>query len=184
MFELKRKAIHFLGLSVPILYYTTSKEVTTVVVGVAVVCALFIEAARLKWEQVNNVVFRIIGGYTRDHEVKKVTGATYYSVAALIVVSLFSERVAVASLLFLTLGDSSAALVGTRFGRHDLFGKSVEGSAACLVVCSLVGWILLGWVGLLGAAAATVIEVLPIPVDDNVRIPLVSGAVMHICLGL
>ncbi len=180
MFELKRKAIHFIGLSVPVLYWLTSREVTLCLVGIAVVCALCIEGARLKWEKANNLVFTIVGGYTRNHEEKKVTGATYYAVASFLVILLFSKEVAISSLLFLTFGDSAAALVGTRYGRHKIFQKSVEGSAACFLVCSLVGYVLLGWIGVVGALAATIIELLPIPVDDNLRIPLVSGGLMQV----
>ena len=182
MFELKRKAIHFIGLSVPFLYWLTSREVTLCLVGIAVVCALCIEGARLKWEKANNLVFMIVGGYTRSHEEKKVTGATYYAVASFIVILLFSKEVAISSLLFLTFGDSAAALVGTRYGRHKIFQKSVEGSTACFLVCSLVGYVLLGWVGVVGALAATIIELLPIHVDDNLRIPLVSGGLMQVVL--
>lgn len=180
MFELKRKLIHFVGLSVPVLYWLTSREVTLWFVGVAVMCALVIEVTRLKWEKANTVVFRIVGWVTRTHEQKKVTGATYFAIAAFLAVLLFSEREAVCSLLFLTLGDSSAALIGTRYGYHKICGKSVEGSTACFVVCSLVGYLLLEWVGIVGAAAATVIELVPLPVDDNLRIPLVSGGLMHV----
>jgi dolichol kinase len=182
MFELKRKSIHFLGLSVPILYCCTSWEVTIVFVGIAVVSAVLIEIGRLRWPRFNDCIFCIIGGYTREHEQKRITGATYYAVAALVAVGLFSKWVAISGLLFLTLGDSVAALVGTRFGTHRVFDKSAEGSLACFGVCAVVGWILLGWVGMLGAAAATIIELLPIPVDDNLRIPVVSGALMELLL--
>ncbi len=181
MFEFKRKLIHFLGLSVPCVYCFTSQEVTLLFVGAAVVSAFLIEVARLKWAWINDIVFKIVGGYTREHEEKRITGATYYAVAAFVAVAFFSKWVAILSLLFLTLGDSAAALVGTRYGTHKKFGKSAEGSLACLLVCSVVGWGLLGWVGLLGAAAATVIEFVPVPVDDNLRIPLVSGGLMQLC---
>ncbi len=184
MFELRRKLIHLAGLFVPAIYGATSKEVILLLVGAATVCAFIIEVARLKSQRANEFFFKLINGYARGHEEKKVTGATYYAVAALLTVAFFSERTAIASLLFLTLGDSAAALVGTRYGVHKLFGKSMEGSAACFLTCSVVGWVILRGVGLVGAAAATLIELVPVPVDDNVRIPLVSGAVMTLLLSV
>ena len=108
------------------------------------------------------------------------TGATFYAVAALLAVAFFSKMVAISSLLFLTLGDSAASLVGTRFGHHRLYGKSAEGSAACLLVCSVIGWVLLRWTGLMGAITATLTELAPLPVDDNLRIPIVSEVVMQL----
>lgn len=180
MFELKRKAVHFLGLSVPVFYWVYSRDATLVLVGIALLCGVFIEVVRLKSEKFNHFIFNIIGGYTREHEHEKITGATYYAVAAFIAVVFFSKMVAISCLLFLTFGDAAASLVGTRWGRHNLFGKSAEGSSACFLVCSVVGWSLLTWIGLVGAAVATVIELVPLPVDDNLRIPVVSGAVMEI----
>jgi dolichol kinase len=180
MFEIKRKLIHLLGLSVPLLYWFTSQKVTLWFVGIAVACGIFIEVARLKSERFNQFIFKIIGGYARKHEQTKITGATYYVVAAFLAVRFFSKEVAISSLLFLTLGDSVAALVGTRFGSHRVFRKSIEGSLACLSICAVVGWLLLGWVGLIGAVAAAFIELAPIPVDDNLRIPLVSGVLMQV----
>ncbi|KYK32802.1 MAG: hypothetical protein AYK18_15405 [Theionarchaea archaeon DG-70] len=53
---------------------------------------------------------------------------------------------------------------------------------ACFAVCVVVGWVFLKWVGLSGALAATVIELLPIPVNDNLRIPIVCGGLMHLLL--
>lgn len=184
VFELKRKLIHLVGLAVPAIYGATSKEVTLLLVGAATVCAFIIEVARLKSQQANEFVLMLINGYARGHEERKVTGATYYAVAALLTVAFFSERTAIASLLFLTLGDSVAALVGTRYGVHKLFGKSVEGSCACFVTCSVVGWVILRGIGLVGAVAATFIELVPLPIDDNLRIPLVSGAVMTLLLSV
>lgn len=182
MFELKRKSIHFLGLSVPLLYFVCEREIIIGLVGIAVLCGILIEVARLKSEKFSQCISKIIGGYTREHEQKKVTGATYYAVAAFVAVVFFSKMVAISCLFFLALGDAAASLVGTQFGRHKLYGKSAEGSLACLLVCGVAGWGLLRWVGLAGAVAATVIELLPVPIDDNLRVPVVSGALMQLCI--
>lgn len=179
MIELERKLIHFTGLFVPVLYWVTSQEVTLWFLGIAVAVGIFAEVARFKWTWFKNSIYPFVGKYEREHERKKITGATCFMMGAFVAVAVFSQNVAVSSLLFLTFGDSVAALVGTRFGRHKMFGKSAEGSLACFSVCAAVGWWLLGWVGILGALTATVIELLPVPVDDNVRIPLVSGTVMQ-----
>ncbi|MBU7014048.1 MAG: phosphatidate cytidylyltransferase [Theionarchaea archaeon] len=182
MFELKRKLIHGLGLCVPVIYWMTSREYTLLFLGIAATGAVIIEVLRAVWEDFNSLLLKLFGKFARDHERTHITGATCFSMAALLVVALFSKPVAVSSLLFLTLGDSMAAVIGTRFGVHRIQGKSLEGSAACFGVCSVVGWCALGWVGVAGAAAATVVELLPSPLDDNVRIPLASGSVMHLLL--
>ena len=79
------------------------------------------------------------------------------------------------------LGDMSAALVGKMWGRTKLLGKkSLEGSAACFVVCVLIALVKLNPViAIIGALVATIVELIPFPIDDNLTVPLVSGAVMH-----
>ena len=90
----------------------------------------------------------------------------------------FSKPVAVAALSFLIVGDTVAALVGRAIGRVRIFGKTLEGSLACFAACLVIGWVIpeLTWgVTVVGALMATLIELLPIPLDDNLRIPLASG---------
>jgi dolichol kinase len=68
-----------------------------------------------------------------------------------------------------------------------MFGKTLEGSIACFVVCYGLTLIIPGPnlpfpVGLVGALVATVFELLPIPLDDNFRIPLSAGFAMELLL--
>jgi len=98
---------------------------------------------------------------------------------------LFGRRpdVVCAAILYLALGDASAALVGKAVGRMPLpfaAPKTWEGSIACLGVCAAIGWSLgFGGVRLwAGATAATVIEAVPMPFSDNFWLPLGSALVL------
>ncbi len=92
----------------------------------------------------------------------------------------------IAALTFLVLGDAAAAIIGKRFGRPAYWGKSPHGSLACFVVCLTVGWPLLGDVRIVvvGALAATIAEALPVPMDDNMRVPIFSGLAMELAAHL
>ena len=101
----------------------------------------------------------------------------------------FSKPIVVAALLFLILGDPAAALVGRTLGRVYIFGKTMEGSLACLAVCLVLGILvqeitqgLTFKAVLAGAITATVFELLPIPLDDNFRIPLSAGFAMRLAM--
>lgn len=65
-------------------------------------------------------------------------------------------------------------------------GKSLEGSAACLAACLVAGAILTAithvalWVVVLGAICATLVELLSLPPNDNLAIPLVTGGIMSL----
>ena len=182
MFEFKRKLIHIIGFTVPVAYFFLPREVMLYVVGIVCLCAITIELLRFLWSPFNTFIFYLVGQFTRAHEKQSVTGATYYFIAAFISILCYTPMVAIVGLLFLVVGDSAAALIGTRYGTHAIGEKSLEGSLACFFSCAIIGALILGWGGLLGAVAATLSELAPLPLDDNLRIPLISGCIMQIIL--
>ena len=118
----------------------------------------------------------------RGHELKgHLTGATWVMIGSLITIILFSKPVAVIALIFMSLGDTAAGLIGQRFGKHKVGNKSWEGFLAGLIICCIVAInfeFLPLKISLAGALVAMIMELLPIPLDDNFKIPLGSGAIM------
>ena len=118
----------------------------------------------------------------RGHELKgKLTGATWVIIGSLITITIFSKNVAVIALIFMSLGDTAAGLIGQKFGKHKVGNKSWEGFLGGLIVCFIIAIIfpfLPLKISLSGALAAMIMELLPIPLDDNFKIPLGSGAIM------
>ena len=87
----------------------------------------------------------------------------------------------------MTLGDTAAALVGMQIGRIRIWEKTLEGTLAGLAVCLLVGWFFkdVSWgVSVGGAVTAMLVELLPIEIDDNIRVPVAAGLIMVILSGL
>jgi dolichol kinase len=108
-------------------------------------------------------------------------GSTYFLFSTLLTILLFPKSIAIASLFILILADTSAALVGKGIGKISIFGKTLEGSIAFFFCALLIVWIypnLDRFSGSLSALGATVIEVLPTRVDDNLTIPFVAAAIM------
>jgi dolichol kinase len=126
----------------------------------------------------------------RDHEANgDFTGATYILLSVCFTIALYDKPIAIAALAFIIVGDTLAAIIGRKFGRHRFSNKSFEGSFACLagtVVVAVLVWLLMPEfplsVGLAGALVATVVEAMPLGVDDNVSVPLVSGLVMSLLM--
>ncbi len=184
--ELRRKSIHLLGLVVPILYFFTSRDLIIIGVGVLVTLALAAELLKGVVPGVRVIFLRIFSPILRSQERRGgLTGATYFLIGSFLCILLFDKTLAIVCLCFLTLGDLCAALIGKQWGRIKLFSrKSLEGSLACFVVCTAAA-LLIGLhpiVAITGALVATVIELLPIGVDDNVTIPLISGLAMHLLI--
>lgn len=127
---------------------------------------------------------KLFGRMIRSHEQNgDWTGASYILIASCCTIALYSKPIAIAALAFIIVGDSAAALIGRRFGRHRFGRKSYEGSAACLGATLLVAALAPGIsfpVAAVGAAVATLIEAKPLGVDDNISVPVLSGLAMTI----
>ncbi len=179
------------GSSIPIAAIFLSSGTMVVVTAVLAGIALLVEGARLKLPGLNGLLVSRFGLLLKEAENKKVTGATYFVLSALAAFLLFDQSVAIAALLFLSFGDPVAALVGRRAPGIRFFGKSPVGTLAMVLVGMGIAGVLPGagvadrhWGLLAGAVAAGLAELLPVPLDDNITIPLVSGGVMALLVGL
>jgi acyl phosphate:glycerol-3-phosphate acyltransferase len=183
--EIQRKAIHLTFILVPLIYHYDLLSKTFIVRGLllATLVSILFELARLHDARVRRFFRQFFSDLIRNHEHKQLLGSTYLLIASVLTIEIFSEPIAVAALGALILGDTAAALVGKTLGRVRIFKKSLEGSAACFIVSFLFAW---GVVGLdaqtaaIGMLTATLFELLPIPLDDNFRIPLSAGFAMKI----
>lgn len=104
-------------------------------------------------------------------------GAFWYVVGSLLLVLSVADPNEIASaVVVLALGDAAATLFGIRNGRHRHRynpEKTVEGTAAFFIF-SLPACIFSGWEGAALAALGAIVESLPLPVDDNLTIPLAA----------
>ena len=180
--ELLRKSIHLSGLTLPVIYLFLDKPTMLVIIGILTGIALAVELVKWLSPDFGAFFFRIFAPLLRKHERKgAVTGATYYLMSAFLCIFLFAKTLAIVCIFFMVLGDMAAALVGKKWGRTKLLGsKSLEGSAACFIVCVAIALVQLNpIIAVIGALVATIVELIPVPIDDNLTVPLISGAVMH-----
>ncbi len=189
--ELRRKAIHLTGLSVPFGIIFLGAGVTAGAIALALAVSLLLEVQRL------NGKIRL--PEIRDHEETKVAGYIYYMVGSLLCVLLFPPMIAVTAMLFLTLGDTVSGLAGSILNNCDVRGvpapagrgriKPLPVVAAMFIACLFIGYLTSGFSGLsfpvylAGAAAATFADGVAIIIrnrslDDNLSIPIFSGTLM------
>ena len=147
--------------------------------------ALLVELARLLLSGLNSILVAWLKPLLKDTEDRRITGATYIALAALACFLVFDKPIAIAALFFLALGDPVAALVGSRMGGFRVFGKSPLGTLAFMAVAIGVAGILSAvnvvpfhWGLVAGATIAALVELAPSFLDDNLTIPLISGAAM------
>ena len=153
--------------------------------GIAVV----VEAARFSLPRINHLLVGWLKPLLKASEDRRVTGATYIAISSLVAFLLFDKPIAITALFFLSLGDPVAALVGSRVGGVRVFGKSPWGTMAFVIVALGAAAVLSAaevvdfhWALAAGAIVAALIELAPLMIDDNLTIPLISGAAMTLLL--
>lgn len=189
--ELGRKAIHLTFALLPLqMIYAylpwprSNADYRYLLLGLGIVF-LAIDFLRVHERRFRGLFRRFFSGMVREHEAVTLLGSSYLVIAAIIAVSVFPRPVAAAALGFTILGDAVAAMVGRAWGRIPLYGKTLEGALAGLAAC--IGWGALvhaatglPWeVVIAGALTASLIELLPIPVDDNLAMTLISAFAMY-----
>jgi glycerol-3-phosphate acyltransferase PlsY len=183
---LKRGLFHlFGGLSLAIIGFSLPQMFLVILLSLATFTFLALELVRLKTPAINRRFLALFQPLLREKEAAHLTGASYILIAALISFLVFPKDIAVLSLSFLAVGDAVAGIVGEQVGGRRLFGKTLVGDFACLIACLAVG-VIFHYAGLAipllaalaGSLSATIMEALPLPIDDNLTIPLFAGIVM------
>jgi len=189
MKHIGRKIYHLLGgLGLLSLYYLLGRHDALICYAVLIAVVLAVDITRLKVPAFNLFVQERFSSFIRKNEANKLTGTAPYLLGIGLSLLFYRTDIATAAICFLAFGDVAATAVGERYGRTKISGeKSLEGTLAFAAVAMTVGF-LLPLVGvhlvhgiiLAGAIAAAGVELVPLPVNDNLVIPLVSGGVMEL----
>jgi dolichol kinase len=180
--EIKRKIVHLATLIIPVGYVLTSEKTVLFFLLPFFLCYLSVDLLRHFHSGMASLFQKyFFGRVLREEEKQNLMGSTYFLFSSLLTILLFPKPIAIASLLILILSDTAGALVGKWIGKVPIFRKTLEGSMAFFLSSLLIVWSypqLNRFSGSLAALGATLIEVLPIKVDDNLTIPIVAGAIM------
>lgn len=140
--EVVRKLIHLFSLSIPIIYYFIPKELALTILIPLTLFSLLLDYGRYYHKTLSEIIDKIFGFIMRNHErdskKKNLNGATYVLLSAVIVILIFPKVLVVTAFAVLIIGDSSAALVGRKFGKTKFLLKSLEGTLAFFVTSCFV----------------------------------------------
>ena len=176
--ELWRKAIHAGTLVLPVWIAVAPDPLRLRGLLLAFLFFLAVDLARLCVPPLARWSERRIGPYLRPRELQRPTSAHYLTFAAVVLAWMAPRGIAAAALAFPALGDAAAAIVGRRWGRRRWGEKSLEGSAAFFVGCVAGGLVFLpdqATAVLAAGVVTTLVEALPLPVDDNLSVPVVAA---------
>ena len=184
--DLLRESIHASGFFVPVIAGLVGVfPVALMILVVSLVYSLS-ELARM-----NRRHLPVISAITRNAaspaELYEFTAAPlYFAAGILLTLLLFPAPVNGAAIAIFTLGDSTASLFGGLISKKPLpfnKGKTLEGSFLGFFFAFLAGSFFVSpGLALIAAAVAMIIESLPLPVNDNITIPLGTGLALMLII--
>lgn len=157
--------------------------------------AIFLEIARVKSYKVAQLVEMVFGVMMRPAERPAIgepvviNGATWVLLSATLLVFIFPVKIAAISMITFMISDAAAALVGRRFGRFNWgrSAKTIEGSAAFFitaVLCLTLFDILQIQEVLIVGFITMLLELSPVPLNDNLYVPLGTAGLIYALLKL
>lgn len=188
--HLARKVWHIcsglFGLLIVEVFSLSQNQAAIVLLAVAAI-SLLTDLLRMRYPRMNTIVLKTLGPFMRQSEVHSLSGIPFFAFGTSMTLFFFHKDVAIMSVLFLIFADPIASLVGILYGKDEFLpNKSLQGSAAGFLTCLVIAlsyclyYHVLSPELFLFAIAAGVIgsvsEMASVIVDDNLTIPLISGA--------
>jgi glycerol-3-phosphate acyltransferase PlsY len=169
-----------------VFYLSTEKKKALTLIGSIALFFILLDLIRLLSKKINFFFFNRMKRVYKEKEYKTFSSITIFLFAYFLTVLLFEKGIAALATSYLTFGDFFSKFFGLHFGRKKIFEKTLEGSLAHLNACLVAGCILLHYVSipvpayLLGALMASLSELLPLGIDDNFSVSLLSASTMYI----
>ncbi|UCE44190.1 MAG: haloacid dehalogenase-like hydrolase [Candidatus Bathyarchaeota archaeon] len=184
--EIIREAIHIGSISIPLACAYTFLEPTVVSLLVLLVALLYTAS---EFGRMRGMNFPIFSTVTRRAALRPelhefASSPIFFALGIALSLLLFPIPINYASVAVLTVGDGFARMFGRTFGRTAFpfnKGKRVEGSIFGFLLAFLGAMLFVDPIKALAAAAAGMfVESLPLPVNDNLAIPIMSGIAIMI----
>lgn len=186
--EVVRKLIHLCSLSIPVIYYFIPQSIAIIILSILAFLAVLIDVSRYFFPSFGKLFYTLFGFLLRKHEVdgrkKNLNGATYVFISALLGVIIFPKVLFLTAFPILIISDSTAALIGRKYGSHKFLAKSLEGTLAFFISASIVvlftpklnGSMTEYFIGIIAAAVGAIVENISFGLaDDNLSIPIAVG---------
>lgn len=188
--EIGRQLIHIgVGLFVILIYFLTNKPLALTILFILFLIALLFSILSIYLKI--PFIHKLLDKFERErHKNFPGKGFIFFLVGAMLVIKLFSQDIAMVSLVVLTFGDSVSTLAGFFGGKYkrNPFNryKSIYGTALGILIAFLIGMIFVNPVesfiasffGMLAEAVS--INLGEQEADDNLIVPLAAGTALYL----
>ncbi len=195
--EFVRKGIHLTSLSIPIVYYFIPRDTALAILIPLTFVTVLVDALKYVHGPTGELYYKLFGHLLRHHELegtkKTLNGASWVLISATACVLVFPKLIAITAFAILIISDTTAALVGRRFGTRHFRGKTLEGSTAFV----LSGFIVIlftpkvqylpveYFIAMVSTIVGAAAEIFSFDIiDDNFAIPVSIGFTLWILYAL
>ena len=183
MREFYRKLVHIIfGLGIAALIQFTPKYVSLPVLMTGTFAGIIFRDALVRGYRIP-VVSDLIDKLEREN-VRPGKGALYFALSSLFCLVIFEQEIVVPAIVALSLLDGVATIVGTYYGKHQIFrGKTLEGTGSGIILTLFALMPLMPPLEAVVSAVVAGITELVSPVDDNLTIPVLVCIILTLMAG-
>ncbi len=169
-----------------VFYMVFSQEIALIIIGIVSIAFILLDLIRFLHKQTNVLLHEKVKKLFRKNEYHTFSSMTIFLTAFFITILVFPKEIAITASVFLIFGDTFGKVFGLAFGRHKILNKTVEGTLAyfgCILICSFVLYTLLDispYILIFGGISAPLIELFSMGMNDNITVPIFSGAIMYV----
>lgn len=180
--EIVREVIHAGGFAVPFIMHAIG--LSRIAFLILLVTVLYVVSEFMMVEKKSLPVISSITRRAATLQELHEFGAApiFFAVGILLTLIIFPTPASSAAVAIFTIGDSTASIFGKMFGKTELSfnkGKTLEGSLIGLALAFLAATIFVSPLkAFAGALVAMVIESLPLPLNDNLIVPLAAAVTL------
>jgi phosphoserine phosphatase/dolichol kinase len=183
--QIIRGAIHISGFAVPFLCtYLLNGYLIAFLIFLVTIIYILSEFARMAGMTVPIFSLVTSKAAVKLESYEFAVAPIFYALGIILSIIVFPPYIGYPSIAILTLGDGFASLFGRKFGKASYSfnkAKNFEGSLFGFIFAFVGATFFLDPIrALVGAVVGMFVECLPMPLNDNLAIPLTSGFVLSI----
>ncbi len=184
--DIVREAIH--ASSFFVTFAAVNLGIYSVTILLILITAIYTlsELARIQRKNIPLVSQVTLRAATTSEHYEFTTTPIFFALGIILSLLVFPTPANYAAIAILSLGDSAASIFGRFLGQIPIplnKGKHLEGSIVGFIFASLGAAFFLPLpLALIGATIGIIVESFPLPINDNLSIPLVSGVFLTILL--
>lgn len=181
--QILRLAIHMSGFTIPFMCtYFLNHYLIAILISIVTSLYIISELARMM-----RITFPILTSITTRAAIKLelyefTTAPIFYAFGIILSLTIFPPQFGYASIAILTLGDGAASLFGKTFGKTRYpfnKAKNLEGSIFGFIFALSGAVFFIDPIrAFIAAMAGMLAECLPMPLNDNLTIPLTAGSIL------